>query len=135
MPDHPQAPSPLGQEVDAFDEATVHLLEAGIYVVAIEGYFGLDLASRAVSAIRMHASKKPYAIIYVLGENFDGYESSLRETDGPHLSGLATAIVTQRALMRVVVSTMGLAFLSKGRHIKGFDALDEARVWVRGFLA
>ncbi len=124
----------LGTSLGEAGECELSLVEAKIYAVRINGYFSEAVAADLMRQIEAHAGSDAFAVIYVVDVGYQNYEASLRSTNGPHLHGRATAIVTDKGLLRMVVSAMGLAFAAMGKRIKAFDDIESARKWCRSYL-
>ncbi len=126
------------EHVGTVEGLALHRVEPGIYVQEVRGHLTAALMERSLRmAWERPDFTTPYGVIHILDGRLT-YDNDMREfPDRPGIvSAVASAVVTDNMLLRMVVSAIGIASrIKRGTRVSAHDdvlaAVDEVRRLVR----
>lgn len=113
------------------DGATIEALPGSVYRVVVNTKISPALAAEVDRIIVAHHGDTNFGVVLETGPDYGGYDPAMRSPTQARLSGLAAALVTQRATLRMVVATVTLMLPKSAVKIRPFEDRDEAVAWVR----
>ena len=113
---------------------TLFLVEPGVYVQEIAGHLTADAMERSLrEAWSRRDFERPYGVVHVIAPDVT-YDADLRTfPDRPGIeAAVASAVVTESALHRMVISAMGIASrIKRGTRVSSHSDVADALGAVR----
>lgn len=113
-------------------------VEPGIYVQEVRGHVSADLMERSLRAAwNRRDFEAPYGVVHILDSALT-YDRDLRDfPDRPNIvTAVASAVVTDNSLLRMVVSAIGIASrIKRGTRVSAHDDVLDAIDAVRRLLS
>jgi hypothetical protein len=125
------------EHIGTVEQLALYRVERGVYVQEVRGHLTADAMERSLRAAWTRADfSVPYGVVHIL----DGaltYDPDVREfPDRPNIvPAVASAVVTDNRLLRMVVSAIGIASrIKRGTRVSAHDDVVEAVAAVRSLL-
>ena len=116
----------------------LHRVERGVYVQEVGGHVTADLMERSLRTAWDRADfTTPYGVVHILDERLT-YDHDMRMfPERPNIvPAVASAVVTQNRLQRMVVSAVGIASrIKRGTLVSAHDDVLDAVIRVRRLVS
>lgn len=121
-------------EIGRVEGLTLFLVEPGVYVQEVRGHLTADAMERSLRAAWSRPDfVRPYGVVHVLASDLT-YDSDLRSfPDRPGIeAAVASAVVTDNALHRMVIAAVGIASrMKRGTRVSAHSDVPAALEAVR----
>lgn len=116
----------------------LYRVEKGVYVQEVRGHLTADLMERSLRAAWDRPDfTTPYGVVHILDDGLT-YDADMRSfPDRPNIvPAVASAVVTQNRLQRMVVAAIGIASrIKRGTRVSAHDDVLEAVEAVRRLVS